>query len=234
MVSVHREGGRHVTGRRAVVVRRQRRAALAAAAAFAVVLVSMASGVTQRLDRAATDWFRPDDTWGTAQIRLDPIIDGLQPPRAYAFLAFVTAIICLRRRSWRPAAFAALVAGTSLVLTSLVMVSTHRVDPHGYLATTGGSFPSGHVVALLASLGCCALLCWRRTRWWQWFLVAVPPAMMGTAVLYTAAHWVTDVVGGVLLAVATLCWAASWPLRTVVTERRDRVSAGWTPRSRRP
>lgn len=209
-----------------VVARRQRRAASLAAVGFVLVLVAVASGATRGLDRAAADWFRPDDRWGSAQIRLGPIIDGLQPPRAYAFLAVVTAVICLRRRRWQPAAFAALVAGASMALTSVVKVLTHRVDPHGYLATTGGSFPSGHVVALVTALGCCALLCWRRTRWWQWVLVAVPPGFMAAALLYAAAHWVTDVLGGALLAVATICWAASWPLRAVSVAR--------SPRSRRP
>ena len=99
-------------------------------------------------------------------------------------------------------------------------VVTHRVDPHGDVASTGGSFPSGHMVALIACLGCCVLLCFRRSRWWHWILVAIPPAVMAAALLYTAAHWASDVLAGALLAVAAISWAASWPLRAAVTQPR--------------
>jgi membrane-associated phospholipid phosphatase len=194
--------------------------ALVAVAAFAALLVAVTTGATQAPDRAAAEWFRPNDTWGTVQVRLGPVIDGLQPPRAYAILGLVAALACLRRLSWRPALFAGFVAGTSMGATSVVKVVTHRPDPSGDIASTGGSFPSGHVVALVACLGCCVLLLSRRSRWWQWVLVAIPPAVMAAALLYVAAHWATDVLGGALLAVATICWAASWPLRTAVTAPR--------------
>ena len=205
-----------VAARHQVIAARQRRVALVAAAAFGVVLGAVATGATQRFDRAAADWFRPDNEWGTAQVRLGPVIDGLEPRRAYVVLALVTALVCLTRHSWRPAVFAGVVAGFSMAATVAIKVLTHRPDTQGDLATTGGSFPSGHVVALLTCLACCALMCWRRTRWWHWLLVAIPPGVMAAALLYAAAHWVTDVLGGALLAVATICWAASSSLRSGV------------------
>ena len=175
--------------------------------------MGVTTGATQALDRAALDWFRPDDEWGTTQQRFLPVIDGLAPRRAYLLLGLVAALACARRRSWRLAVFAALVAGTSIGVTVAMKVLTHRVDPHGDVASTGGSFPSGHVVALIACLGCCALLCFSRTRWWHWIVVALPPAAMAAALLFTAAHWPSDVLAGALLAVAAISWAASWPLR---------------------
>jgi membrane-associated phospholipid phosphatase len=208
------------------VATRQRLAALVAAAVFVVVLLSVTTGVTQSLDRAAVDWFRPGDEWGLAQARLGWVIDGLEPRRAFALLGVVTVVVSVRRHSWRPAGFALLVVVVSVGATVAVKVVTHRPDPHGDIATTGGSFPSGHVVALIACLGCCALLCWQRTRWWHWALVAVPPAVMAAALLYGAAHWPTDVLAGAALAVATLCWAASWPLRTAVTQQRRALTHG--------
>ncbi len=230
MGCVHRAAGPDDAGRRAIVGSRQRRAALVATAAFVAVLLGVTTGATQALDRAAVDWFRPDDEWGTTQQRLLPVIDGLEPARAYALLGLVTVVVCLRRHTWRPAVFAVLVSGTSMGVTSVVKVLTHRVDPHGDVASTGGSFPSGHMVALVACLGCCVLLCFRRARWWHWVLVSVPPAAMAAALLYTAAHWASDVLAGALLAVAALCWAASWPLRVGVTEPRRVARAAMAER----
>jgi membrane-associated phospholipid phosphatase len=202
--------------------------ALVAAAAFVVVLVAVMTGATRGLDRAATDWFRPDDVWGPTQQSLRPVIDALEPRRAYVVLVLVASVVCLQRGSRRPAVFAGLLALTSMGVTTATKVLTHRADPTGDISSTGGSFPSGHMVALTSCLGCCVLLFWRRSRWWHWVVVAVPPAVMAAALLYTAAHWVTDVLGGTLLAVATLCWAASWPLRTAMTEpaRRKEVNRG--------
>jgi membrane-associated phospholipid phosphatase len=198
---------------------------MAAAAAYVVLIVAVLAGATTELDRKAAEWFRPDGAWGMAQVRLGPFIDRLEPPRAYLFLGLVTVLVSLGRRSWRPMLFAGLVAGTSIGVTTVTKVSMHRSDPTGDIASTGGSFPSGHIVALTVCLGCCALLVFRRTRWWHWVLVAVPPAVMAAALLYTAAHWVTDVVGGLLLALATICWAASWPLRIAMNEPRRGVRA---------
>ena len=225
MGCVHPEASPNDPGRRSIAAVRQRRAALVAAAAFAVVALGVTTGVTQALDLAALEWFRPDDEWDTTQQRFLPVIDALQPPRAFLLLGLVAALVCVRRRSWRPAVFAGLVAGTSIGATVVMKVLTHRVDPHGDVASTGGSFPSGHVAALIACLGCCVLLCFRRSRWWHWVLVAVPPAAMATALLYTAAHWATDVVGGALLAIAVILWAASWPMRAAVTQPRGAAHA---------
>ncbi|GAB7007659.1 hypothetical protein JCM18899A_51340 [Nocardioides sp. AN3] len=220
------------------MARRQRRVALAAALAYAALIVAVATGATTELDRTAAEWFRPGDTWGMAQVRLGPFIDRLEPPRAYVFLGLVTVLAGLFRRSWRPVLFCLLVAGTSIGATTVTKVTMHRSDPTGAIASTGGSFPSGHMVALTVCLGCSVLLIFRRTRWWQWGSVAVPATVMAAALLYTGAHWLTDVLGGALLALSIICWAASWPLRTAMTEPRlsaeATLSASSTERSCRP
>ena len=67
-------------------------------------------------------------------------------------------------------------------------------------ATLGGSYPSGHVLMVLLLAGCIVLLVWRtpglsRGRSW-----ASGP-VMGWALLVQTAHWLTDVVGAVLMGV---------------------------------
>ncbi len=225
MEPMTRGGSPRTPARRALVVSGRARVAAAAAVAFLAVAVAVTTGATESFDRMARDRLRPDDGWGAIQQRLLPIIDGLEPRRSYPLLLVATIIVCLWRWSWRPGAFAGLVVAASTVATLGSKALTHRPDPHGDLATTGGSFPSGHVIALVVCLGAIALMWWRRTRWWHWVLVAVPPAFMSAALLYTAAHWVTDVLGGVLLGIATLCWAASLPLRTSMMEGRRRPGA---------
>lgn len=205
-----------------------------ASGALGILLLAVATGAAEPLDRSATDWLRPDNEWGPAQARLGPVIDALQPRRAYLLLGVVTAFVCLRRRDWRPAALAGYVAATSVVATVAIKVLTHRPDPNGAISSPGGSFPSGHVVSLIVCLGCCVLVAVRRTRVWQWVLVAVPPAVMATALAYAAAHWVTDLLGGALLGVATISWAASLPFRPGRPEKLHSVTEGANTESASP
>jgi membrane-associated phospholipid phosphatase len=55
---------------------------------------------------------------------------------------------------------------------------------------------------------------------------------MAAALLYAAAHWVTDVIAGALLGIATLCWAASLELRTAMMEPRRLTNLAPTRHSR--
>src|SRR3954451_13264998 len=120
MLGVQREVASCGPGRRAVVARRQRSVALAAVAAFAGVLLAVTTGATKALDRSAAEWFRPQDSWGEVQVRLGPVIDGLEPRRAYVLLGLVTLMVSLRRHDWRPAVFAGVVATVSMGATSAV------------------------------------------------------------------------------------------------------------------
>jgi hypothetical protein len=66
------------------------------------------------------------------------------------------------------------------------------------------------MVALVVSLGTIALLVRGVARIWSWLawsLVAVSGSVMVVALLLSATHWLTDVLGGVLVAGAVLCWA---------------------------
>ena len=191
----------------------QRRAGVVVAVGFVALLVGVVTGATQAWDQRVVDWFRPDESWGLLQVRLVDFIDGLEPRHSYPLLVLVTVLVALRRRSWRPALFAGTVATMSVATTLTIKMVTRRPDWHGDLTSSGGSFPSGHVVGLLVCLGTCLLLCWSRTRWWHWVLVAVPVGALALALTATAAHWLSDVLGGLLVAVALLCWAACSPLR---------------------
>lgn len=194
--------------------------AAVAAVAFLVLTVLVATGATQDLDVAARDYFRPDDVWGTTQIRVDVVVEGLKPRNMVPLLALVALVACVWRRSWRPAAYAVLLAGAVGVLTMVTKVVVERPDPHQDMTALGGSYPSGHTVTVLVCLGGAILVLQQRPRWWEWVLVGLAGVAMGIALLLQAAHWFTDVVGGLLLGLAVL--ATAMGLRVRGSDRRLR------------
>jgi undecaprenyl-diphosphatase len=87
------------------------------------------------------------------------------------------------------------------------------------------AFPSGHVAATICLYAGIALLVFGHTRsWWRW-LALVPavamPLLVATARLYRGMHHPTDILGGVLLAIAwtTLVYLAIRPDRSTAAIR---------------
>ena len=68
-----------------------------------------------------------------------------------------------------------------------------------------------------------------RTRWWWWVLPAAAAGLMTAALVLSAAHWTSDVVGGALLALALVTVASRWPWRAGASGTRDRGSETGCP-----
>jgi membrane-associated phospholipid phosphatase len=119
--------------------------------------------------------------------------------------AVVTLALVLWRRRWAAAYFllASILCG---ILVQLIKHAVGRVRPEEILVTADfGSFPSGHSAnaALLAvTLGLIL------RRWWVWAAGAVYTVGMMVSRTYLGAHWISDTVGGVLVAagVAIALW----------------------------
>jgi membrane-associated phospholipid phosphatase len=205
--------------------------ALASMALFVVLTALVATGVTRPLDGWVVQSLRPNDRWGVQQIRWSPWMTRLEPQRMYAMLAVVAVVAAVWRRSGWPVLFAGVVAGASVGLTVAAKVALARPDPHGYVSPSGGSYPSGHMVAVVACSTACLLLVWPRIHWLLWAPVTAAVGLMAGALLASAAHWLTDVVGGVLLGVALVSGCSVLRLRqraATGSSIRKRTSRGAT------
>jgi membrane-associated phospholipid phosphatase len=176
-------------------------------AALLGLTVLVALGSTQGMDQRVRVLFRPEDQWGDLQVRVDGLIEVLSPLTCVGVLAIATASVAVWRRSWRPVMRvtpALLAAG---MLTAGLQLVVGRPDTHGEVAALGGSYPSGHVATVLVAGGCLALLRRPVPKARTWLLVALVGAVLSWAILVQTAHWFTDVLGGVLVALVVLSLA---------------------------
>jgi membrane-associated phospholipid phosphatase len=203
--------------------------AVTAGIAYVVLTVLVAIGATERLDVAASHFFNPDDVLGNLNYVVDPIVEGLKPIDAVLLFVLFVLVVSVRRRSWRPAAYAGLVlvvAGFPALATKVLL---RRTDTH-YVLSSIGAFPSGHTLAVLVCLGAALLLVRPRPAVWEWLLVLAADAVMAWAMVWQSAHWLTDVIGGALLGVAALAATYGSPLRARAPLDAPPVGRGAPPR----
>jgi membrane-associated PAP2 superfamily phosphatase len=194
---------------------------VAVAVAFVALTVLVAVHATDSLDEWVRDYFRPGDSWGRTQMRADHVVEGLRP-KVVAPVLFVAAVVSsVWARSWRPAGFAVLLGGSAFVLTEATKALVSRPDPHYQSLSHSGSFPSGHTVTVLIAFGGTLLLLRPATRVWQWLIVAALGGGMGLALLIEGAHWLTDVLGAVLLSALLLMLASTSGLRNAAPDRAE-------------
>src|ERR1043166_6682835 len=139
-------------------------------------------------------------------------------------------ILLFNRHSWMFAAGATLSGGWYEAVVTLV----HRPRPHvptviQVLEHPGASsYPSGHtifvvtvVTVLMVCLGRRYLPAWGQVAGWSIAVLLVLANAIGR--VYTGAHWPTDVLGGILIALFWLCLLAS--IRRVYDLARTRPHA---------
>lgn len=199
--------------------------ALGLALAFVVVTVLVITGVTQSLDWRAVHYLRPNDGWGDTQQRYSPWMSRLIPERMFLLLAATSVAMSLWRRSWWPAVFGAALTGTTVVVSAAVKFAIERPDPHGYVTPSGGSYPSGHIIAVVVCTAGCLLVTLPKVRWWLWTPVVAAAGLMTVALMVAAAHWATDVFGGMLLALALVAGMSRLGLRRRAHRPRASLSA---------
>jgi membrane-associated phospholipid phosphatase len=184
--------------------------AMGSAGAFIALAVSVNLGLLNTFDSILREWARPDDVWGTSQIRAVYVVEGLRPAVLACLVAAYTVVFCVIRRSLRPVLFVGGVGLMTGALTVAAKMAVGRPDTHGAIAEShGGSFPSGHTIGVIVCLGLAVLVAQPRARWWVWLIPAFAGGLMGVSLMLQAGHWSTDIVGGALLATAVLTVASA-------------------------
>lgn len=183
---------------------------VAAVAAVIVTLFAMAPPeFVAALDRAAGDAVA-----GWAWLGQLPL-DVAGKPEVAAVLAAVVGVSTLRCPVFALAYIGAVAGSWGTYLAVKELVGRAR-PPDGSLAGRVDSFPSGHLVqaTVIAALVPVALVVLTRRRWVGVVAAILMGAALVTTVLYRlhiGTHWLTDAVGGVLIA-ATFVLVAGWAL----------------------
>ena len=182
---------------------------IASAGTFTILAVIVDLDLLNTFDSIIREWARPNDIWGAAQLRADYVVEGLRPPVLAGLLALFTLVLCVIRRSMRPAVFVGGVWLITVALTVVAKMAVGRPDTHGVVESFGGSFPSGHTISVIVCLGLAVEVTQHRLGRWVWLIPALVGGLMGVALVVQAAHWSTDVVGGALLATGVLVAAST-------------------------
>ena len=181
---------------------------------FLALTLGVSTGWADTLDLRIAHHFRPTDAWwGDLQNTYSPWMSRLRPLHVMVLFAATVAGVCVLRRSWWPLAFGAALSVAGVAALRILQLVLARPDPHGYLEPGGGSYPSGHMLAVIVFLGGALLVVMPRVRWWWWTAVLLPAALMAASLVITVAHWPSDVLGGALLAATVVLGASALPGR---------------------
>lgn len=131
-------------------------------------------------------------------------------------LVAAAAAVALLRRWWPVVLLAlALVGELALFLTTAIITGRPRppVSHVDAALPPTSSFPSGHTCAAICLFGGIAVIVWATTTaWWRWLVVALAVVLVvavAAARLYRGAHYPTDILAAVVLALPWLL-VISW------------------------
>jgi membrane-associated phospholipid phosphatase len=204
-------------------------AAVAAAAITLIVVMSpnLAIDVTVERDVQATNW-------GPLALAF-PVFSWIGDAKGAVLdvLVFI-AVLIWNRRAWILAVAGALTGGWYVLISHLI--NRARPTTPQVLQVTehpgASSFPSGHTIfivtvtmVLMLCLGYRYLPRWARPVGWA--VVALIVFDGAISRIFTGAHWPTDVLAGVLIAVAWISFVASirWISDRVFVSERDEAGA---------
>jgi membrane-associated phospholipid phosphatase len=182
--------------------------------------------------------FQPADTWWfntMADLRWKPFV-ALSMLLSVAFQAavtwpiriLITLLLAARRRWIALTGWLLTITASELLIGPLKEIVDRPRPPEPLITTSGASYPSGHAIAAaVTAIGIVMVLPTDRRRRWM-----IPAAVIAIAVAlsrpYLSAHWLSDVLGGLLLG-AGLALTVPQALRNTVRTIQTR---GLAPRPR--
>ncbi|KRE55472.1 phosphatase PAP2 family protein [Phycicoccus sp. Soil748] len=178
---------------------------VATALCYLLLTLLVARGRTRGLDSSVYELLRPSGVWGPAQRFNASLVAGLDPRVAFPVLVSAAVRSSIRRRSWRPLVVVCAALAATVVVTLVTKALVHRVDTAGAYGT-GGSFPSGHAASVTVCVVGLAMLVRARTRSWQCAALVLLTPVASAPILAVGMHWLTDVIGGILLGLAVSLW----------------------------
>jgi membrane-associated phospholipid phosphatase len=197
-------------------------------------LITHSTAVTSR-DRSIAEWFVDQRT-----PTLDPwseIASGLADTLVKIVATAVLALLMwLAWRRWREPLMLVvpLLLEASVFITVTYLVGRSRPDVVRLEGSpVGSSFPSGHVAAATVYGALVVVVFWHtRHRWARALVVvvlAVIPVLVGLGRMYRGMHFLTDVIAGVLLGIASI--ALSWWIIDRAMKRGQATHATAAPSS---
>jgi membrane-associated phospholipid phosphatase len=122
----------------------------------------------------------------------------------------IAGFLAFRRRWWHFAAFVSAVVLSEVFIGTLKSLYDRPRPPGTLVATSGGSFPSGHAVAAsVTAVAVVIALFPEGPGRYAWGVAAAAfSALMGLSRAYLAAHWLSDAIAGVLLGTSCALIAA--------------------------
>lgn len=155
--------------------------------------------------------------WGPLALTF-PVFSWIGDAKGFGLeLVIFIGVLIFNRGTWIVAAASSLSAGWYMLVSHLIVRprpttgQVLRVTEH----PGASSYPSGHTIFIVTVVGV-LMLCFayrflpRRARWAGWIVAALIVAANGLARIYTGAHWPTDVLGAILIAIAWLTFVVSF------------------------
>ena len=154
--------------------------------------------------------------------RLMAGLASIGDPRVLALPVALSTLWLLWRRRWMAAAHWLAALAFGLALTAALEAAIDMPPPP--TALSGFGFPSVGLTMTTITFGFFAVLIARelpgRQRVWPYLVSGAVVAILGFARLYLGAHWLTDLVGGMLLGIA-------WLLALGIAYRRHVARSFW-------
>jgi membrane protein DedA with SNARE-associated domain/membrane-associated phospholipid phosphatase len=130
-------------------------------------------------------------------------------PKVWACVFVIIFFWLIIIRAWRTALYWALLGVVGFGGGEIIKQLIHSPRPTGLWVTPSGySFPSGHTSSAAIITGFLSVLisreCSREYRWIPYTISTLLVLAIGFSRLYLGAHWLTDVIGGMLFGVAVV------------------------------